>query len=61
MIATTKKKKTANDLIYPYYGFGDAYLAGVFTGSEFEMATILHVFVTFFCGYGVGCFCVGLT
>lgn len=47
MIATTKKKKIANDLIYPHDGFGDAYLTGVFTGSDFEMTTILHVFSTF--------------
>lgn len=55
MIATTKKKKIANDLIYPHDGSGDAYLTGVFTGSDIEMTTILHVFSTF-CGYGIGLF-----
>jgi hypothetical protein len=32
-----EKEMIANDLIYPNYGFGDAYLTGVFTGSDFEM------------------------
>lgn len=48
-----EKKKIANDLIYPHDGFGDAYLTGVFTGSDFEMTTILHVFSTFFVDMGL--------
>jgi hypothetical protein len=55
MIATTKRKKIVNDLICPHDGFGNAYLTGVFTGSDFEMTTILHVF-QLFCEYGIGCF-----
>ena len=55
MIATTKKRKIVNDLIYPHYGFGDAFLTGVFTGRNFEITTILHV-SSIFCGYGIGLF-----
>lgn len=49
-----ENKEIANDLIYPRYGLGDAYLTGVFTGSDFEL-TILHVSFTF-CAYGNGLF-----
>jgi hypothetical protein len=31
-----EKETIANDLIYPHYGFGDAYLTGVFTGSDLK-------------------------
>lgn len=50
-----EKETIANDLIYPHYGFGDAYLTGVLTGSDFEMITLFHVSFTL-CGYGIGLF-----